>query len=83
MARKKDDEKRKNILESATKVFASKGFYNAKIQDVAAEAGVAHGTVYLYFRNKDDLLSAIFCEVLGELIEYIHTEVEKEKKSRR
>lgn len=79
MARKKDDEKRKNILESATKVFASKGFYNAKIQDVATEAGVAHGTVYLYFKNKDDLLSAIFCEVLGELIEYIRSEVQKEK----
>lgn len=79
MARKKDDEKRKNILESATKVFASKGFYNAKIQDVATEAGVAHGTVYLYFKNKDDLLSAIFYEVLGELIEYIRSEVQKEK----
>lgn len=81
MARKKDDEKRKNILESATKVFASKGFYNAKIQDVATEAGIAHGTVYLYFKNKDDLLAAIFCEVLGELIEYIRSEVKKEKRA--
>ncbi len=81
MARKKDDEKRRSILESATRVFASKGFYNAKIQEVAAEAGVAHGTVYLYFKSKDDLLAAIFYEVLGDLIEYIHSEVQKEKRA--
>jgi len=45
---------------SALKVFASKGFYGAKVADVAAEAGVADGTIYLYFKSKDDLLISLF-----------------------
>ena len=78
MARKKDEEKRKRILDAATKVFAAQGFYNATIQDIANEAEVAHGTVYFYFESKDALLIAIFQELLGELIEYIRSEIAKE-----
>lgn len=78
MARKKDEEKRGKILDAATKVFASQGFYNAKMQDIAKEAGVAHGTLYLYFNSKDSLLAAIFQEVFGELIEYIRSEIQKQ-----
>jgi TetR/AcrR family fatty acid metabolism transcriptional regulator len=48
------------IIQAATKVFASKGFYNSKVSDVAKEAQVADGTIYLYFKNKDDLLISIF-----------------------
>jgi len=77
MARKKDEEKRKKILDTATKVFARMGFSNTKIQDVAQEAGIAHGTVYLYFKSKDDLFISIFQESLGELIDYISSEVQK------
>jgi len=77
MARKKDEEKRKKIMESATKVFARMGFSNTRIQDVALEAGVAHGTVYLYFKSKDELFTSIFQENFGELIEYISSEVIK------
>jgi len=79
MPRKKDDEKRKIILNSATKVFAKKGFANTKIQDVAEEAGVAHGTIYLYFKSKEELFTSIFHESLAELIEYTKSEIEKEK----
>lgn len=77
MARKKDEEKRKKILDAATKVFARVGFSNTRIQDVAQEAGIAHGTVYLYFKSKDDLFISIFQESLGELIGYISSEVQK------
>jgi len=77
MARKKDEEKRKKILDAATKVFARVGFSNTRIQDVAQEAGIAHGTVYLYFKSKDDLFISIFQESLGELIDYISSEVQK------
>jgi len=77
MARKKDEEKRKKILNAATKVFARVGFSNTRIQDVAQEAGIAHGTVYLYFKSKDDLFISIFQESLGELIDYISSEVQK------
>jgi TetR/AcrR family fatty acid metabolism transcriptional regulator len=48
------------ILRAATRVFALHGFFNAQVADVAREAGVAAGTVYLYFRSKDDLLASIF-----------------------
>lgn len=53
-------DKRAAILSAATRVFARRGFFNAQVADVAREAGVAAGTVYLYFRSKDDLLTSIF-----------------------
>ena len=52
--------KREAILRAATKLFARRGFFSAQVADVAREAGIAAGTVYLYFRSKDDLLIAIF-----------------------
>lgn len=48
------------ILRGATQVFARSGYFNAKVSEVAKAAGVADGTVYLYFKNKDDLLVSIF-----------------------
>jgi len=77
MARKKDEEKRIKILEAATKVFARMGFSDTRIQDVAQEAKIAHGTVYLYFKSKDELFISIFQENLGELIKYVSSEVQK------
>src|SRR5438552_1672381 len=52
--------KREAILRAATDVFAGRGFFHAQVADVARAAGVAAGTVYLYFRSKDDLLVSIF-----------------------
>lgn len=60
--------KRDAILKSATSVFASRGFFGAQVADVARDAGVAAGTVYLYFRNKDDLLVSIFEQTMREAI---------------
>jgi len=53
-------DKRNRILESALRLFARKGFYNAKVSEIASDAGVADGTIYLYFKNKDDLLISLF-----------------------
>jgi TetR/AcrR family fatty acid metabolism transcriptional regulator len=53
-------DKRERILDAAMRVFAGKGFFGAKVSDVAGEAGVADGTIYLYFKSKDDLLIALF-----------------------
>src|SRR5690242_18529711 len=61
-------DKREAILKAAAKVFASKGFFNSKVADVAAAAGVADGTVYLYFKNKDDILHSIFDRGMEEFI---------------
>ena len=52
--------KRDAILRAAIDVFAGHGYFNAQVADVARAAGVAAGTVYLYFKNKDDLLVSIF-----------------------
>src|SRR5262245_66481345 len=52
--------KRDAILRAAIDVFAERGFFHAQVADVARAAGVAAGTVYLYFRSKDDLLISIF-----------------------
>lgn len=53
-------DKYQRIIAAAIKVFAEKGFFKAKVADVAREADVADGTIYLYFKNKDDLLISIF-----------------------
>ena len=53
-------DKRERILAAAVKVFAENGYYTAKVAQVAREAGVADGTIYLYFKNKDDLLISAF-----------------------
>lgn len=61
-------DKREAILRAAIKVFARKGFFNSKVADIAGEAGVADGTVYLYFKNKDDILHSIFDRAMAEFI---------------
>lgn len=58
--RLKKGDKRLRILDSAVKVFAHEGFFKAKVSQIASEAGVAPGTVYLYFKNKEDLLISVF-----------------------
>jgi TetR/AcrR family fatty acid metabolism transcriptional regulator len=55
-------EKRIRIIDAAIQVFAEKGFHQARVTDIASQAGVADGTIYLYFRNKEDLLLTIFEE---------------------
>ena len=59
-AEKTQSDKYQKIIQAATHVFASKGFYNSKVSDIASEADVADGTIYLYFKNKDDILISIF-----------------------
>lgn len=70
--------KRERILEAAIKVFAAEGFYNAKVSQIAHHAGVADGTIYLYFKSKDDLLINLFEDrmerVNANLREAIETE---------
>ncbi len=57
------------ILEGAMKVFAENGFHKSQVSRIAKEAGVADGTIYLYFKKKEDILTSLFQEKLGELVE--------------
>jgi len=61
-------DKREAILKAATQVFARNGFFQSQVADVARAAGVAAGTVYLYFRSKDDLLVSLFERTMREAI---------------
>src|ERR1043165_5862397 len=53
-------EKRERILAAAERVFARRGFFASRVSEIAKDAGVADGTIYLYFKSKDDLLIALF-----------------------
>lgn len=61
-------DKREAILRAAVKVFARKGYFNSKVADVASEAGIADGTVYLYFKSKDEILHSIFDQAMDAFI---------------
>jgi len=75
--REKNNEKYQAILRAAIKVFASRGFFQSKVADVAQAAGVADGTVYLYFKSKDDLLISIFNETMDDVIAKSRSELQK------
>jgi TetR/AcrR family fatty acid metabolism transcriptional regulator len=67
--------KRDAILRAAIDVFADRGYFNAQVADVARAAGIAAGTVYLYFRSKDDLLVSIFEKTMKERLAEGHAAV--------
>ena len=64
MARKPEGDKRRQILDAAVSVFARKGYFTARISDIASSAGVADGTIYLYFKNKEDIIASVFAQVI-------------------
>jgi TetR/AcrR family fatty acid metabolism transcriptional regulator len=71
-------DKRERILRAAIRVFARKGFYATRVSEIAKAAGVADGTIYLYFKNKDDVLISIFEDRIGKLIEVLRAETSKQ-----
>lgn len=77
MSKRKDTEKYHRIIEAATKVFAKNGFYQSKIAQIAKEAGVADGTIYIYFENKDDILISLFEEQMKVVLDNMALQVAK------
>jgi len=75
----KDANKHQKILHAAIKVFSEKGFYNSRVSEIAKEADVADGTIYLYFKNKDDILISLFEEEFGKFVQNMQVELGKEK----
>lgn len=69
-------DKREAILRAAIKVFAHFGYFNSKVSDIAREAGIADGTVYLYFKSKDEILHSIFDRAMAEFIAEGKKEIE-------
>ena len=62
------DDKRRQILDAAVRVFARQGYEASPVGDVAKEAGVAYGLVYHYYGSKDAVLEAVFREAWGRLL---------------
>jgi TetR/AcrR family fatty acid metabolism transcriptional regulator len=76
--RKRAPGKRDRILKAAVKVFAKNGFYATRVSEIAKAAGVADGTIYLYFKNKDDVLITIFEEGIERLLTILREVAESE-----
>lgn len=74
--RERKTDKRSLITEAAVDVFAEKGFHQARVSDIARRAGVADGTIYLYFKNKEDLLLSIFEEKMEYLLDQLQQALE-------
>ena len=70
------EEKRRQILDAAVRVFARTGYHDSRVGDIAKDAGVAYGLVYHYFESKDAVLEAVFREAWGRLLAAIN-EVER------
>jgi len=69
------------ILEAAVKVFARQGFHQSTVAQIAKEAGVADGTIYLYFKNKDDILVQFFSFRAKQVFESFREEVDRAQTS--
>ena len=69
MSKRKNTEKYYKIIDAATKIFAKKGFHQARISEIAREAQIADGTIYIYFENKDDILISLFEEQMNAVLD--------------
>ena len=63
------------IIDAAIRVFARNGYYNSRVSDIAREAGIASGTIYLYFRTKDEILVTLFRERMADWVAHVRREV--------
>ncbi|HVC65825.1 MAG TPA: TetR/AcrR family transcriptional regulator [Candidatus Dormibacteraeota bacterium] len=64
----RDPEKPQQIIQAAVRVFARKGYFSSRVSDIAREAGIAAGTIYLYFRTKEDILITLFREKMSVFV---------------
>ena len=64
----RDPDKPQQIIDAAVRVFARNGFYNSRVSDIAREAGIASGTIYLYFKTKDEILVTLFRDKMAAFV---------------
>ncbi|GEN45850.1 TetR/AcrR family transcriptional regulator [Alkalibacillus haloalkaliphilus] len=73
----KSKPKYKLILDAAVEVIAENGYHHSQVSKIAKKAGVADGTIYLYFKNKEDILVSLFEEKMGQFVSKIKDEIEQ------
>ena len=71
----RDPDKPQQIIDAAVRVFARYGFYNSRVSDIAREAGIASGTIYLYFKTKDEILVTLFREKMASFVSALRKEI--------
>src|SRR5262245_48316197 len=74
----RDPEKPQQIIEAAVRVFARKGYFNSRVSDIAREAGIAAGTIYLYFDTKEEILITLFREKMAGFVEAMRVAIAEE-----
>lgn len=75
---KRDKPKYKQIIDAAVVVIAQNGYHQAQVSKIAKEAGVADGTIYLYFKNKEDILVSVFREKMAIFVNNLRVILEKD-----
>lgn len=73
-----DEEKRKNILSAAARMFATQPFHKVLLSDVAEAAGVGKGTLYTYFKNKEDLYFSVLQTGFADLVTRLRVRIDEE-----
>jgi AcrR family transcriptional regulator len=71
------EQKRENIMKAALKIFSQKGFSPAALDEVAQEAGIAKGTLYLYFKDKEDLFCSTILNVIDDLANFLREHIDE------
>ena len=82
MARPKSADKRNAILDAATRLFAERGLTAAPTSEISKQAGVAEGTLFTYFKTKDDLINALYREIKLELADAMMSDFPRKKNVR-
>src|ERR1041384_3390012 len=67
----RDSAKPQQIVDAAIRVFARTGYFNSRVSDIAREAGIASGTIYLYFKTKDEILVTLFREKMAAWVAHV------------
>ena len=75
----RESDRPQQIIDAAIRVFARNGYYNSRVSDVAREAGIASGTIYLYFKTKDDILVTLFRQKMAEWVALVRKEIAGEQ----
>ncbi|AIE60967.1 TetR/AcrR family transcriptional regulator [Bacillus methanolicus] len=78
---KKNKPKYRQIIDAAVTVIAENGYHQAQVSKIAKQAGVADGTIYLYFKNKEDILISLFQDKMGYFVEKIEEEIAGKEKA--
>jgi len=71
----RDPDKPQQIIDAAVRVFARAGYYNSRVSDIAREAGIASGTIYLYFKTKDEILVTLFREKMAQWVAHVRRQI--------